>query len=153
MSSPSQSRWEDKTAMQENKLNHDWTGSDIENIVREVIATIQQKKSSELKYDFCDKSGHIMEQCFLNPDNPNNRLTTKMKEAMSIITTVRTSSGSKSKSKVEIVGSTVESTSVQPASDQRTYADSAATSHCFHSRNSFVYEWLRWCRQRTFLLD
>ena len=41
---------------------------------------------------------------------------------------------------------------MQPSSDGRTYADSAATSHCFHSPLSFVTASLRKCPTRTVLL-
>ena len=109
------------------------SGSDTEDIVKKVIAVLKEKRNPELKCELCNKSGHTIEQCFFNPDNPNNRLTQKMRKAMSTNKNVRSSSGSSSKSKIELAGSILESISVQPSSDRRTYADSAATSHCFHS--------------------
>lgn len=129
----------------------DTDGSDLESTVKAFAAALQSSKPPVLVCEFCQRKGHTVDRCFLNPDNPNHRLPPKMLEA---ITSKKTgalivqkpdppshSTGSSSKStkpKVEFTGSMLESTSVQPPSDSRTYADSGATVHCFNSLSLFV---------------
>ena len=92
---------------------------------------------------------------FLNPENPNNKLTPKMKAAMSSKGKMVSSndnnlkdSGSK-KHKVELAGAVVEKTTIDPPKDFRTYADSGATIHCFFNRDAFVPGTLTSCSERS----
>ena len=153
MASSSTRNSDDTKGMQQINLIDGLSGSDTEDIVKKVIAAVKENRNSELKGEFCNKSGHTIWQCHFNPNNPNNRLTPKMKEAMSTHKNVRSSSGSTSKSKVEIARSVLLTTSVHLSSDGRTYADSTATSHCFHSPLLFVPGSLRKCPIQTILLE
>lgn len=54
--------------------------------------------------------------------------------------------------KVEFEGSIQESTSVLPRSDLRTYADSGATIHYFHSLSSFIPGSSKLCNPKKVVL-
>lgn len=121
-----------------------------------------QSHNQKLKCDFCERSGHTSDKCFLNPENPNNRLAPALEKALSSkspnaskksgATSSGSQSGKEDKSKFEFVGSIMESTTVDPPSDARTYADSGTTVHCFHSIHSFVPDSLMHCARRTVTL-
>ena len=57
-------------------------GSDFENTVKAFAAAMRGTTPRGTKFDFCDRIGHTANRCFLNPDNPNNRLSAKMLQAM-----------------------------------------------------------------------
>jgi len=116
--------------------------------------------------DFCERRGHTASNCFLNPDNPNNKLSPKMKERMMVTNDTKpkkkASQGGRSKGeggKVEVVGmvqhrkdKNVERTTINPPKDDRTYHDSGATSHVYHTEDAFVPGSLVGCEPRTVLL-
>ena len=116
--------------------------------------------------DFCGRQGHSEQTCFMNPDNPNNKLTPKMKERMMLASNVsglddgdkpsKGKSKSGSNRKVELAGGiinrTTDRTTILPPLDNHTYHDIGATSHVFHSAISFIPGWLRQCTERTVLL-
>lgn len=131
------------------------------------LGNLKGGNSNEKKdCDFCNRRGHTEANCFLNPDNPNNKLTPKMKERMMV------SDDTKSRkkpsqgvcangggSKVEIAGmaqceyeKNIERTTVNAPKDCRTYHDSGATSHVFHSDDAFVTGSIVECEPRTVLL-
>lgn len=121
-------------------LHSDDNDSDIDKTVQAFSAALKSSMGSKSSYstkcDFCERRGHTEERCFLNPDNPNNKLSSKMKAAMSNkgskpISGNSKLSGGNGKPKVELAGSLVEKTTVNAPKDYRTYADSGATSHCF----------------------
>lgn len=129
-----------------------------------------RKRSSSAHCDFCNRRGHVESSCFLNPDNPNNRLTPKMRERMLISDDSRgnSSGGNPSQKKgsgkkIELAGiifctsSAVnkikeECTTVQPPKDHRTYYDSGATTHVFYSEQFFIIGSIEMCEPRTVLL-
>ena len=144
---------------------------DIEAAARTLAAAIQSRsggksRQSSVICDFCEKPGHTEPKCFMNPDNPNNKLPSRMKERMMISASAGGSGGSGSSSKsgrrgggtkkVEfagaIISSTVEKTTILPPKDHNTYHDSGATSHVFHSESAFVPGSLRECAERTVIL-
>jgi len=132
--------------------------SDIEKTVQAFSAALKSsmgsKSSDSVKCGFCERRGHTEDRCFLNPDNPNNKLTPKMKAVMSNKGSKPTSgdsklSGGNGKRKVELAGSFMEKTTVNAPKDYRTYADSGATSHCFFNEKVFVPGSLESCDDRT----
>ena len=111
--------------------------------------------------DFCDGSGHTKDRCYFNPDNPNNKLTKKIQNMLtqSARGTANVAVGKDNNKndpskvcKFEIAGTMIEKTTITPPKDQRTYADSGATVHCFHSQSSFVPESMVQCEVRTVIL-
>ena len=125
-----------------------------------------QKSRSEIMCEFCTKHGHIESQCYLNPENPNNRLPAKMKERMMMADCLNRNNNNKRESaskgretKTELAGIIlfgkalkVERTTLNPPKDFRTYYDSGATSHVFHSEDAFIPGSLHECDPRTVLL-
>lgn len=137
---------------------HSDDDSDIDKTVQAFSAALKSsmgsKSSDSTKCDFCGRRGHTEERCFLNPDNPNNKLTPKMKAVMSNKGSNPTSgnpkmSGGNGKPKVELAGSLVEKTTVNAPKDYRTYADSGATTHCFFNERVFVPNSIVSCDDRT----
>lgn len=119
--------------------------------------------------DFCNRPGHNESRCYLNPDNPNNRLTSKMKERMMVsrdtkpnkkgTQAVRKKEDADKEELAGIVrcttasdGNNMEQTTINPPKDHRTYHDSGATSHVFHSKESFVPGSIVECEPRIVLL-
>lgn len=106
------------------------------------------------KRDFCDRPGHNMNNCFINPNNPDNRLPSKILEV------VNESKGKleslaeleQKNSPVKFSGCVTDSTSVSPSNHLRTYADSGASTHIFQAKNAFVSESLKSCDHRTVCL-
>ena len=139
-------------------------GSDIETTVRALAAAIKSVKSdhgSSNNYhcDFCDRDGHTEERCHLNPANPNNRLPQKVRQMLAAqakkpanAAVVESSKKASKANKLEIVGASVEKTTVNPPRDHSSYADSGATVHCFHSESFFVPGSLSECDTRTIML-
>lgn len=137
--------------------------SDIEKTVQAFSAalrsSINSKSTTVVKCEFCGKNGHIEDRCFMNPQNPNNKLTSKMLAAMKSTKSANKMSSTNNlnhqkgnnnnNSKVELAGSVVEKTTIEPPKDSRTYADSGATIHCFFDKNSFVPGSLVPCGERT----
>lgn len=117
------------------------------------------------KCEFCNRRGHTEPTCFLNPDNPNNRLPPRMRERMMMTCDTKSKkkqthagrSGNDS-AKLEIVGMVqsntrkTEHTTVTPPKDDRTYHDSGATSHVYHSEDAFVTGSIAECEPCTVLL-
>jgi len=143
--------------------NHEYThaddSSDVEITARALAVALKSIKSerpnknSSHHCTFCDRSGHTEDRCFMNPDNPNNKLTPKMLELMTSGSKKSAPTSAKGKSgKVEFAGASVEKTTIVPPNDLRSYADSGATVHCFHSEAAFVPGSLELCETRTVLL-
>lgn len=132
---------------------------DIEKTVRALSAALKSttgfSKSPNLLCDFCDKSGHTEEKCFMNSANPNHKLSLKMLKAMTPKPMQKGSGLSKKPAtvgKVELAGSIVERTTISPPEELRTFADCGATIHCFLNVSFFVPESLKCCDRRTVLL-
>lgn len=59
---------------------------DVNSTVRRLSAAIKNgnfsdhARKSAIVWDVCNKRRHMQRTCFLDPDNPENRLFTKMKE-------------------------------------------------------------------------
>lgn len=144
----------------------------IDTAARTLAAALQGQKlggkgaNSDVKCEFCHCRGHTEDDCYVNPDNPNNKLSPRMKERMMVADTSRKNSirdalkGKGSDNKVELAGVTlctityenVERTTVNPPEDLGTYYDSGATSHVFHSMNVFEPGTLHECEPCTVLL-
>lgn len=62
----------------------------IQAAVRALVTAMQNGRGgvrdggNRLTCEFCGKHGHRMPDCFMNPDNPGNKLTPKMKERMMV---------------------------------------------------------------------
>lgn len=140
--------------------------SDLESTVR--AFTVALKSANYVRTDgsrthhceFCDKDGHTEDRCYLNPDNPNNKLPPKVRQMLSksskkgtaTAAIGTTAKGTSNGPRLEITGATVERTTIQPPDDHNTYADSGATVHCFHSNMCFVPGSLIACDTRTVML-
>ena len=146
-------------------------GSDLGNAARAIAAALRSVKSDRQSTDnghhcdFCDRPGHTDDRCYLNPENPNNKLPPKVRQIMlskskvgkaATVDVEKRGSVTNGKSrKVEIAGyvaASVEKTTVDPPRDLCSYADSGATVHCFHSESVFVPGSLTECDTRTILL-
>ena len=140
-------------------------GSDIETMARALAVALKSGKSdrgiqnSRHHCSFCERSGHTQDRCFLNPANPDHKIPPKLLEVMNggeKKSTGGNKGGSGKGPKVEIAGAVVENrvekTTLTPPSDNRTYADSGATVHCFHSKSAFVPGSLHSCPTSTVLL-
>lgn len=60
--------------------------SDMDRKVKAFSAALKLEKSAKsktIKCEFCDRIGHTEDLCFLNPENPKNRLSPEMLQAMS----------------------------------------------------------------------
>lgn len=87
----------------------------------------------------------------MNPENPNNKVPTKVREMFASQTkklsanmATGASRGGQTKSgKLEIAGMCTKNTTVTPLGNHRTYADSGATVHCFDFRHCFVLNSLK----------
>lgn len=134
-------------------MEHD---SDLEKTVQAFSAALKSSMSNRhnnIECEFCGKNGHTENKCFLNPENPNNKLTPKMLAAMSSNNSgeKKKSLKDKNKNKVELAGSVVEKTTITPPKDLKTYADSGATIHCFYDKTLFTAGSLVNCDERTIL--
>ena len=150
--------------------------SDIDSTVRAFAVALKSGKfdvpdrNKTYHCNFCDKSGHTEDRCWLNPDNPNNKIPAKLQQRFSskanaVVTNSSSAkgTGSKKSTKVEIVGATilmsnqnivdVDKTTVLPPKDHRTYNDSGATCHCFHCESYFVPGSLVPCQREVMLAD
>lgn len=134
-------------------------GSDIESTARILAAALRNVQNDrsvnryDVECDFCGKHGHVESRCHLNPDNPDNRLPAKVLARIDVKgPKSSTRKTRKSAGKVEIAGTIIEETTVNPPSDHRSYADSGATAHCFHDASSFIQGTLRSCTPRTIIL-
>lgn len=140
--------------------------SDIESTARAFSAALKSFKSDRSDKinrhhcEFCDKDGHTEERCYLNPENPDNKLPPKVRQLLaaqekkcaSSSSSGKLDKGTSRKGKMEIAGAAVEKTTITPANDMRSYADSGATVHCFHSKSAFVPGSLQKCGARTVML-
>jgi gag-polypeptide of LTR copia-type len=66
-------------------------------------------KEPKLMCDYCDKTGHSIEKCFYNPENPNHQLPSKILHRLLVSTNGKVENSdaavkSKKNRKVEIVG-------------------------------------------------
>lgn len=102
--------------------------------------------------NLCDKDGHTGDRCFLNPENPNNKLPPKVRQLFTAQSKVSSANCSGKKSKVEIAGAMITKTTICPPQNMASYADSGATVHCFHSENVFVAGTLESCDERIVML-
>lgn len=153
------------SAHHQNNSDADDNESDIDSTVRALAAALKSVKnnrnSSKIHCDFCDRDGHTAERCWLNPENPNNKLPQKTKQLFAVQAVKSESDGSasgvsnkssKKKGKVELLSATVEKTTLSPPDGDLSYADSGATAHCFHSKSSLVPGTLQSCEEVTVLL-
>ena len=102
--------------------------------------------------DFCGKTGHTEDRCYQNPSNPDNKLPPKLREMFQDKAAAALAQDKTRPKKTEIAGSLVEKTTLSPPKDHRSYADSGATCHCFHSRSVFVQGSLTPCKARHVML-
>lgn len=133
--------------------------SDVDNTVRALTVAIKSMKGGKnknLRCTFCEKSGHSEDRCFNNPNNPENKLPLKIQQMIT-----QTKKGStcgdkdsekKPNKKVEIAGAVVHKTTVLPPQDNRSYADSGATGHFFHSHSLFDPVTIRKCETTMVVL-
>lgn len=105
---------------------------------------------------FCEQTGQMEENCFINPDNPNNRLSAKILGRLYVLDGKAKSgrrckasnSNGDSSGRPIIVGATMaestmnnaERTNSTPPDDTRSYADNAATAHWFQISSVFIPE-------------
>ena len=145
---------------------------DVNKAARAFAAALNGNRSrssstrSDVICEFCNKNGHTESYCYLNPDNPNNRLSSRMKERMMIAAGPKKTKGSGSEStkrvkdkKVELAGAVLcsnvedtEVTTVRPPKDHCTYYDSGATTHVFYSEEAFVPGSIAHCAPKRVLL-
>jgi hypothetical protein len=107
--------------------------------------------------DYCDKTGHSIEKCFYNPENPYHQLPSKILHRLLVSTNGKVENSdaavkSKKNHKVEIVGATIDSISVNAPKDFTSYIDSGATSHVFFNPRAFVPGSLKACDPRMISL-
>ena len=102
--------------------------------------------------DFCGKSGHKEDRCYQNPASPDNKLAPKLREMFQDKAAAAVVKDKTRSKKTEIAGSLVEKITLSPPKDHRSYADSGATCHCFHSRSVFVQGSFTPCEARTVML-
>lgn len=131
--------------------SNDSENSDIDTTVCALAAALKSlhavNANRNFHCDFCEKSGHTKDRCFQNPDNPSNKLP---QEAGETIQAKRKRSGSKVPvKKVEAAGAFVLNATAQPPKDNRSYADSGATGHFFHSEYYFVPGSIQACEETT----
>lgn len=131
-----------------------WEDSlDMDPTVRAFAIALKSVKSSGTRANnqhgnFCDKVGLTANRCFLNPENPNNRLPEKVRRLVShksrssmenvAAASSRPRNNEQKSSDFKIVDRTAESNYLIPTDGQGIYADNGATAHCFHSKSSFV---------------
>lgn len=63
--------------------------TNVDQVVRTLAAALDILRGTKSgtkteKCEFCGKNGHSLDNCFLNPENPDNRLTQKMKDRMMV---------------------------------------------------------------------
>lgn len=116
-----------------------------------------------LTFEFCEKHGHFLRNCLMNPDSPDNKLTPKIKDRM-MLTAEKSEKPSannvlnkkKQKGPGNFVGvilcHKVEKTTLNALKDYGTYNDSGATSYVFHSEDTFVPGPLPKSTKRTVML-
>jgi len=141
----------------QNQIHRDESDtSDIESTVRAFTVALRSMRSgtttNKLHCDFCDKSGHTEDRCYINPDNPDNKLSQKARDRFTSSGHRKGGTGRGSGKKVELAGAAVQKTSVLPPKDNRSYADSGATGHFFHCEDLFVPGSLKACDETTVLL-
>lgn len=143
--------------------DNDDSDSEIESTIRAFAAALKSGnigrsiKIYDHHCDFCEKPGHTEDRCWLNHDNRNNKLPKKLKKRCSDESKVafavgNDKKGSKKSGKVEIAGSIVEKSTIDPPKDYRSYADSGATCHCFHSKSFFIPNAMKQCDNRTVMV-
>lgn len=128
--------------------DRDDSDSDIESTVRAFGAALRSTKfgssdtNNNYHREFCDKDGYTEDRCWLNPDNPNNKLPAKVRQRFAsqpktaaVVNDTSKSSKKSGKSKVEIAGAVddlVHKTNITPPKHEGSYADSGATCHRFY---------------------
>lgn len=136
--------------------NDESDNSDIESKVRALTVALKSVKSGnskiQLHCNFCDKSGHTEDRCYLNPDNPNNKLPPKVCDRFISNASKKESGNAGHGKNVEIAGTLLQKATVLPPRDNRSYADSGATAHFFHSQSLFVPGSMKECDPTTVLL-
>lgn len=136
--------------------------SEMDTTERALAAAIKSVKShkvnNKLHCEICKRDGHTEDKYWQNPDIPDNKIPPTLQELLAAQAIkdggVRSSKtkGSGKSGKVEIAGATVEKTTISPPADHRSYADSGATAHCFHSKFAFVHGSTKLCPRVTVLL-
>ena len=144
----------------QDETEHD-SDSDTDTTVRAFAAVLRSLKTDSGDHtkryhcEFCGRSGHTEDRCYMNRDNPNNQIPSKLRKVLQNSETTAVMSHSTRPKKpvnVEFAGASVESTTISPPKDLRSYAESGATCHCFHSKSAFVPNSLGPCVPRTVLL-
>ena len=132
--------------------------SDTDSTIRALAAALKSVKTGtgghEKKHqcDFCGKPGHTQDRCYQNPANPDNKLPPKLREMFQDKAAAAVAQDKSRPKKTEIAGALVDKTTLSPPKDRRSYADSGATCHCFHSGSVFVQGSLNPCHARTVML-
>lgn len=115
------------------------------------------------KCEFCGRLGPSEDRCLLKPHNPNYKLTPKMLDSMSLGTGMQSPAnrnipvadgheGCGKQAKVELAGSIVDKTTIDPVADMHTCADSDDSVHRFHRKSAFVKGTLVQCEHRAVML-
>lgn len=142
------------------KDDSDRSDSDIEGMDRALAAaalrSVKRSKNNQgsLCCNFCERTAHMAENCFINPDNSNKGQSAKFFDWLNASGCKaksreprKSSNGSDDRSgKLVIFGATIEEISVvnvkrtriTPPDDTRSYADSTGTPHCFHTKSVFI---------------
>ena len=132
--------------------------SDIDRTINAFAAALKSSKSGNKserpKCSFCGRLGHHAESCFVNPDNPKNRLPKTLIDSFNASknSSTSTSKTEQSKNAIEFAGCVTDRTTITPPDDLQTYADSGATIHIFHSPSAFVPGSLKRCSPRIVAL-
>lgn len=136
-------------------MNEETDTTDMDPAARAfTVALKSMKNNGNTRYhcSFCDRAGHSAERCFINPDNPNNRLDPKGRALLMTRVKRKTSATDNSEKKVEIAGAILQKSTISPPKDHKSYADSGATGHFFNSKASFIPGTLHKCDTTTVLL-
>ncbi|MBW5416393.1 GAG-pre-integrase domain-containing protein, partial [Pseudomonas sp. MAG002Y] len=132
--------------------------SDTDSTIRALAVALKSVKTGtgvhdkKHQCDFCGRTGHTEDRCYQNPSNPDNKLPPKLREMFQDKAAAAVAQDKTRPKKTEIAGSLVEKTTLSPPKDHRSYADSGATCHCFHSRSVFVQGSLTPCKPRHVML-
>lgn len=99
--------------------------------------------------NFCGKSGHTGDRCCYNPCNPKSKLRKKIREMLQDKAAAAVAKNKYRSKKTGTAVSLMEKSSLFSPRDLRSYADSGATLHCFHSMSAFLRWSLTPCNTRT----
>lgn len=94
----------------------------------------------------------------MTPANPNDKLSPRMLATMTSKhtnkrkTSIEASSDNSGKPKVKIVGSVIDSTTINPPNNMKIHADSGATIYCLFNKRAFTNVSLDHCEERTIII-